>query len=326
MADTEDAVLQRRALRSALGSFLTGVTVVTTTDADGLPRGMTANSFTSVSLDPPLVLVCIDVAAASYDAFTGSGRYAVNILGQEDQRVAEVFASKRTDKFASVTTTTSGLGSPILTDAITWLDCRTTDVHVIGDHAVLVGQVEAYGGEGGQPLGFHQGRFLSFRPLETPALPSTEVVDVAWILEDVEGRVVLHQLPDGRLALPSGRMHVRDLTDEGLATAARSCVGAPAVVDFLYSFYTDEKDGRLALAYRGRVPDVSRLTESVRPVALTDALWGSLDDEVELSVLKRYRVEREVQQFGIYAGTAERGTVATIHDVRPDLPAQQEGA
>ncbi len=324
--ETNDAERARRALRAALGSFLTGVTIVTTTDADGRPRGITANSFTSVSLDPPLVLVCIDCGAASYDAFTTSGHYAVNILGQEHQSVAEVFASKRTDKFASVSTTTSAVGNPVITDAIAWLDCTTTDMHVIGDHAVLIGRVEGFGGEGGQPLGFHQGRFLSFKPLEASGLPATGEVHVFWILEDLRGRVVLKEEGDGSLRLPGTLLHTRDLTDEGLAEAASASVGADAVVDFLYSFYTDEQDGRLSVAYRGRLNGAEPSAAGCRLVRLTDSLWQSVRGDVELAVLKRYRVEREVQRFGIYAGTAAQGSVASIHEVRPDLADPEETA
>ena len=321
-----DAERTRRAIRDALGTFLTGVTVVTTVDEAGQPRGITANSFTSVSLDPPLVLVCVDRAASSYQAFTSARGYAVNILGQDHREVAAVFATKRPDKFATVETFTSGLGNPVISSSIAWLDCRTTDVHTIGDHAVLVGHVHGHGGEGGQPLGFHQGRFVSFSPAapETP-LPGEPLAGhahVSWVIEDPLGRVALLPTPTGELLLPHARLPLADLDDEGLRKAAERCVGSPVTVDLLYSFYTDRREGRLTLTYRGRVPGVvGSAGSSCRFQPLTAALWEHIADDVELSVLRRYQVERDHQRFGIYSGTDERGNVATIHQVRPDQPA-----
>lgn len=321
----------RRAIRDALGTFLTGVTVVTTVDAEGQPRGITANSFTSVSLDPPLVLVCVDRRASSYDAFTGSSGYAVNILGQDHQHVAETFATKRADKFATVDTTTTALGNPVIRGAIAWLDCRTTEIHTIGDHAVLVGQVEDHGVEGGQPLGFHQGRFLSFNPVASAgalaASPGGEA-RVSWVVEDGQGWVALLERPDGTLALPGGRLPLAELHDDGLEALARRCLGAPVTVDLLYSFYSDQRDGGLlTLTYRGRtaVAPKDRAAADADAAAvvlrsLTDSLWSHVADDVELTVLKRFRVERDSQRFGIYSGTDERGSVATIHDIRPDEP------
>ena len=316
----DEAARLRRAIRDALGTFLTGVTVVTTSDAEGQFRGITANSFTSVSLDPPLVLVCVDQRAASYDVFTTAAGYAVNILGQDHQHLAERFATKRPDKFDDVDTITTELGNPVLHDAIAWLDCRTTDVHTIGDHAVLVGHVQDFGGEGGQPLGFHQGRFVSFNPIASTTASAGEA-EVTFVIEDPAGNVALRKRDDGAFSLPSARMALVNLHDSGLEAAARRCTGAAVTVDLLYSFYTDESTGRLTVTYRGRVVDGGSVpADGCTFLALEDSLWPRVGDSVELAVLQRYRVERDAQRFGIYSGTAERGSVATIHDVRPDEP------
>lgn len=309
----------QRRLRDALGTFLTGITVVTTTDPQGRPRGFTANSFTSVSLDPPMVLVCIDSAASSFETFTNGTTYAVNILGQEGRSTAELFASKRPDKFAQSQHYSSPLGNPLLADGVTWLDCRTTDIHIVGDHAVLIGTVEDFGGAGGQPLGFHQGHYVSFSPLDSPEAPigKTGTVDVAWILEGPQGRVVLVQDAEGRFELPSEEMLHRDLTDEGLAAVSQKKFGGPVLIDFMYSFYTDPSSGRMVVIYRGRL-ECHELFEPCRWARLSDDVLEKMSDHVECSVITRYRTEQAAGRFGIYAGTSERGSVATIHGVRAD--------
>src|ERR1700704_4456215 len=94
------AALDIGELRRALGSFATGVAVATTLDSEGVPKGFTANSFTSVSLDPPLVLVCVDRSASCYPAFAATTHFGINILSEEQQHLSRTFASKASDKFA----------------------------------------------------------------------------------------------------------------------------------------------------------------------------------------------------------------------------------
>ena len=117
-----------RELRTALGAFVTGVTVVTTLDAEGHPRGFTANSFTSVSLDPALVLVCLGKHSSSREIFATAGRFAVNILAEEQKAVSSTFASKVADRFAGLDWRVAETGSPIIADVVTWLDCETHDI------------------------------------------------------------------------------------------------------------------------------------------------------------------------------------------------------
>ncbi|TIU20123.1 MAG: flavin reductase family protein, partial [Mesorhizobium sp.] len=109
--------------RRALGSFLTGVTIVTTIGLEGEPRGFTANSFTSVSLDPPLVLVCIAHKALGHPVFATSKSFAINILNEGQKAASGIFASKAPDKFASVDWRPGQTGSPILDGSVACFDC-----------------------------------------------------------------------------------------------------------------------------------------------------------------------------------------------------------
>ena len=151
--------------RKVLGHFATGVTVVTTWDAEGHPAGLTASSVTSVSLDPPLVLVCVAHTAQSYPALHAHGRFAINILHLEHEQVARRFASSSTlgpEKFEGMTYRHGTLGLPILENALAEIECTTEHVYPAGDHTIFVGRVEAAdsrGDKGFEPLLYYRGRF-----------------------------------------------------------------------------------------------------------------------------------------------------------------------
>jgi flavin reductase (DIM6/NTAB) family NADH-FMN oxidoreductase RutF len=151
-------------LRCAFGSFPTGVTVVTTIDAHGRPRGMTANSFASVSLDPALLLVCIGHGAASFHAFAQCRSFAVNVLRDDQQDVSSLFASKSAVKFASIDYAARHTGAPVLSDCLTWFDCVVHQRVNAGDHTVLFGRVQQFGTSRAAPLGFSRGRYAEVRP------------------------------------------------------------------------------------------------------------------------------------------------------------------
>lgn len=161
----EAAPLDVRDLRRALGQYATGVTVVTTTDAEGRSWGMTANSFTSVSLNPPLVLWAAAKSSPSLAAFETADRFAVNVLASDQHHLSRQFATSGADKFEDVEVwdpPTTGGGSdvpPLLEGAVARFVCRTTRTVEAGDHVVLFGEVESYDAPGGEPLVFHSGSY-----------------------------------------------------------------------------------------------------------------------------------------------------------------------
>ncbi|MFI9203824.1 flavin reductase family protein [Streptomyces sp. NPDC053048] len=147
--------------RAALSHWASGVTVVTTRDAAGQSHGFTASAFSSVSLDPALVLVCLDNKANCFDAFDQSEGFVIHLLAQGQQELAGRFASKGADKFAGTGVTLSAAGQPVLPGALARLECRTERRIPGGDHLILIGEVhDAHEGEG-EPLvyfqrGFHE--------------------------------------------------------------------------------------------------------------------------------------------------------------------------
>jgi flavin reductase (DIM6/NTAB) family NADH-FMN oxidoreductase RutF len=152
--------------RSALATFATGVTVVTARDGSGQSVGLTANSFNSVSLSPPLVLWSLARSAGSMPAFARGSHYAINILSADQHDLAERFASKRADRFAGVAFREGAGGAPVLVGACAVFECFNRSQYEEGDHIIFVGEVErCEQREGASPLIFHGGRYFTELPL-----------------------------------------------------------------------------------------------------------------------------------------------------------------
>lgn len=146
--------------RRVLGHFATGVTVITVRDPDGRPTGLTASAFTSVSLEPPLILVCVDHKAQSYPSLIVSKTFAVNILSLEQEAISRRFATTKIEnKFEGVAFTLSALGLPLIDSALAQLECATVNIYPEGDHSIFVGRVERVGSNSGLPLVYYRGRY-----------------------------------------------------------------------------------------------------------------------------------------------------------------------
>lgn len=153
--------VDERSFRKALGCFASGVTVVTSVTDGGRPVGVTVSAFNSVSLDPPLVLFCLDKGTSSVEAFR-AGHFAINIL-QEDQRQLSIqFASRMEDKWHGVSFETNAHGVPLLNDCLARLECSVHEVVEAGDHLVVIGRVEELDYQtGGQPLLYFRGAYAN---------------------------------------------------------------------------------------------------------------------------------------------------------------------
>ena len=146
------------ALKRTFGTYATGVTIVTTLE-DGEPRGFTANSFTSVSIEPPLLLVCHSNRASSHTAFARATGFVVNILAADQKELALRFASKVEHRFAALDWT-RGTGGPIIPGAAAWLDCQMHQTHDAGDHTILIGRVLAHQASPRDVLAYWRGGFM----------------------------------------------------------------------------------------------------------------------------------------------------------------------
>ena len=142
-----------------MGHFATGVTVITTMDRSGNPFGLTANAFTSLSLDPPLVLVCIDKEVQCYPYFEESGLFAVNLLSEDQEELSRRFATKGIEKFAGVKWQKGKKGLALIEGAIGHIECRIVNRHDGGDHTIYVGEILRADAAGDRPLIFFQGTY-----------------------------------------------------------------------------------------------------------------------------------------------------------------------
>src|SRR3954462_4905881 len=159
---SDSSVIDPRDFRSALGTYATGVTVITAAAADGKPYGLTCNSFASVSLNPPLVLWSLGMFSQGLSIFQNASHFAVNVLGVSQEALASQFAKSSDDKFAGVSWT-PGLGNaPVLTDSVANFQCRAANRYYGGDHIIFLGAGQAYAYNRQEPLLVARGGFGRF--------------------------------------------------------------------------------------------------------------------------------------------------------------------
>jgi 3-hydroxy-9,10-secoandrosta-1,3,5(10)-triene-9,17-dione monooxygenase reductase component len=153
-----------RELRNAMGLFATGVTIITTKDATEKPFGLTANAFSSLSLDPPMLLICVDKGVDCYNCFEESRVFAVNFLSQTQEELSTRFATKGIEKFAGLSYSLGELGVALLDGALAHFECTVAHAYEGGDHTIYVGEIQRLVTAPGDPLLFYQGKYRSLAP------------------------------------------------------------------------------------------------------------------------------------------------------------------
>jgi 3-hydroxy-9,10-secoandrosta-1,3,5(10)-triene-9,17-dione monooxygenase reductase component len=149
-------------MRTVGGHFATGVAIVTASD-DGEPVGMACNSFSTVSLEPPLVLFCAAKSSTTWPRIQAAGKWAANVLGEDDEEVCRLFAQKGADRFAHMVFRPGASGAPLLDNALAFFDCVTDAEYDAGDHVIVVGRVLELGyASEGKPLLFYRGGYGHF--------------------------------------------------------------------------------------------------------------------------------------------------------------------
>ncbi len=299
---------QRRALRDAFGTFMTGVTVVTTMDAEGKPVGFTANSFSSVSLDPPLLLVSIAKSSSNYKTFAEGKHFAINILAEDQRDISTTFAKPVADRFATVRWYGEPQASPILAGVAAWFDCTTRQVVDAGDHALLIGHVDSFASNAAPGLGYYRGSYFT----ATAAVRTGPEVVVSAVIEQ-NGAVLLVDDGLGGLTLPTAKVGRAGAS----ATVADmiAALGLDAAPGFIYSVYEDVARGHQHIAFHcpcsGGTPSRGAFVE-LTPAALTD-----VTDQALRIMLERLSEESAQGNYGIYFGNQTQGRVARVSGETP---------
>ncbi|WP_431323361.1 flavin reductase [Rhizobium sp. YTU87027] len=294
-----------RALRDAFGAFPTGVTVVTTRDASGHPIGFTANSFTSVSLDPPLLLVCLAKTSRNYATMTGARHFAINVLSETQKDVSNTFARPVEDRFASVNWRSGETGSPVFSDVAAFFECAMHEVVEAGDHVILVGRVTTFTNSGLNGLGYARGGYF------TPTLAGKAVsaasegnIKFAAVLER-QGEVLLLGT-ERSLSLPGCEISDGN-PSEVLADHLEDVTGLNVTIGFLYSVYEDKTDGCQHIVYRaiagGGDPKSGHFysPSEIDPAAACD--------KATADIIRRFALESSIGNFGVYFGNETEGKV-----------------
>lgn len=298
--------LDPRALRDAFGCFMTGVTVVTSRDAKGKPIGFTANSFSSVSMDPPLLLVSIANRSANLDSFTHAKGFAVNILSEGQKDVSATFARPSEDRFASVYWRHGPVGSPLIAGVTAWFDCTLEKAIPAGDHTILLGRIGAFEAGAAPGLGYHRGAY--FTPAATAAhMPAGPDVVISAILE-AEGQVLLVDDGRGGVSVPMARVG-----REGVQAALAGLIttlGLRAEAGSIYAVYEDAGTGTQHIALR--CPAQPGPATKGAFVDLTPEGMADVSDPALRQMLQRLAEESRMGNYGIYFGTHEQGRVHRI--------------
>ena len=294
-----------KALRNAFGAFATGVTVVTTRQPDGTPRGFTANSFTSVSLDPPLLLVCLAKTAHSADTFANAPHFAVNILAEDQKAVSGLFASRAPDKFAQCAWTPGPADMPLIEGSLAQFTCANHQLVDAGDHLVLIGRVDHFATAEGQPLGYFRGNYFSIG-LEkdlAEAAAAAKGSRLGAVLACDDG--VLLKDDGVNLSLPLAPKPSLDSL-----TASLVALGLTPRIDFVYAAFDDRTTGGHAVYYHGSVSGT--LPPGYRILPLSDLATAPMANPSEAQMLCRYAEDFRNGSFSIYHGTETSGQVRQI--------------
>ncbi len=302
-------------LRSAFGTFMTGVTVVTTksSDVENLVDensegniGFTANSFTSVSLDPPLLSVCLAKSMSCCSVFENCSHFAINILAEAQEDISNLFASYKGDRFAKVDWNPDEDGSPIIEGVTTSFSCSNYQQIDAGDHMILIGKINQFSSTGHEGLGYSNQGYFSLG-LERGAVPpkSMNAFKVGVIIES-EGGVLL-QKSDSGLQLPSIEVGSRT----GALGAISKFIEAKQIdVEFgpVYSIFDNQKTGDYSVYFlaNSASQQTTSLGEFYPVESLTELSMASQSLKV---MLDRYSLETKVGVFGLYLGDEDDGDV-----------------
>lgn len=290
-----------KALRGAFGRFMTGVTVVTTRGSDGQLVGFTANSFTSVSMTPPLLLVCPGRHLSSFAQFSAARHFAVSVLAEGQEDVAMRFAGKTEDRFAPGDWQADLHGSALIDGRAAGFSCEVSQSVPAGDHLVLIGEVTDFDQTEKAGLGWGPGGFFSLgKERQANATPDAQGMTRASVILSRDGVVYLEAdggLPSVRVPAEQGALAALSgaLAKRGLATRT----------GVVFAIYTDDHNERHVVFRAELDGDAGQL----RPLPVSEIEQKRFSDAALAEMLRRFAGEYRNRNFGLYIGDARRGDV-----------------
>jgi flavin reductase (DIM6/NTAB) family NADH-FMN oxidoreductase RutF len=294
------------------------VTVVTTRDEMQRPVGFTANSFSSVSLDPPMLLVCLANGMGSFNVFASARFFAVNILAEDQQELSRKFASRGIDRFAGVPWDQHVTGSPLLKEVVAWFDCQVHDLVKAGDHAILIGRIIDYAYNDRAPLGFCGGAYLRFGLLQRALemVHGDGQLRVGAVLE-CDGSLLLEEDPRSQALSVPCATRLGSATERSGLFKKLAELGYEITLPFLFAVYEDG-DVQFVI-HRGHAVPTGEIARdaALRRVPIDCVPWERVTRPAERMMLERYLRERATNVTGIYVGNAESGELHTVSGTRP---------
>ena len=297
--------------RKTLGKFVTGVTIITTCEKDGTPRGFTANSFTSVSLEPPLILICIGDFNEGLELFKNSEYFAVNILNEAQVDISNLFSQPVKNKFEEIKWSNSKFGVPIIKGALAWLECKNFDQKRSGDHLILIGNVKNFHNEGGYPLAYYNGNYISFNN-ETSlvnAMEKDSKTIIGAIIEKNNSILFFDDSKNNILKLPVIGENGEPSNTTKLVSKY-SNIGLKMSLDFVYSVYEDKRLNAVCIYYRSKGDET--IPKGYKYVKFNDINWEKIKDKALVIMLKRYIEEANQGDFAVYMGNETTGLTQTL--------------
>ena len=288
---------------------MTGVTVVTARDPQSqVPVGFTANSFTSLSLDPPLVLVCLGRDANLYDVFERASGFAVNILSAHQREISNRFASPIEDRFVDIDWSSSALGNPLIAHTAAWFDCIFERRFIAGDHMVMIGEVKGFDSDDRPALGYARGSYFN-EQLEKQALDavSSEGMIRAGAVVEYQGALLL--LNQGS-AIPSSAPKETALEAMNDLRCCLDDLGVAGELGWLHAVEQEDRQQINSMYFHVSAADVpENFTQDAAFIPMQEIDFSCFNS-FERTILERYVREHARGRFGIYFGSDDKGDIA----------------
>ncbi len=297
-------------LRAAFANFITGVTIVCTRNEEGIPVGFTANSFTSVSLTPPLLLVCPSKNLSSFDAFQACKAFSISILSEGQEHISNTFAASTQDRFDQVDWQNDPLGNPIITGACTHFSCDTHQCIEAGDHNILIGHIKHFAATKQFGLGYGSLGYFNLNMERQNIQQRRDHMTQLGVLITHNEKLLMCKTPSG-WNLPT-TPHIKGHNTLSVLKDYLGKHGVSSDIDVFFSRFNDYNNNMIYTYYRGHINPKKPSPAVAKPyewIALNHLHTLDFASETLEVMVKRFTFERENGLFNFYIGDHHEGDI-----------------